>query len=68
MTIRSGFLVATVVALALATAQLSAHDFWIGASSWSPDPGTPFGISAGVGEHFPDDAYPVVYRPTLVRQ
>jgi len=53
MTIRSGFLVATVVALALATAQLSAHDFWIGASSWSPDPGTPFGISAGVGEHFP---------------
>jgi hypothetical protein len=53
MTIRSGFLVATVAALALATAHLSAHDFWLAASSWSPDPGSPFGISAGVGEHFP---------------
>jgi len=53
MTIRSGFLAATVVALALATAHLSAHDFWLGASNWTPDPGTPFGISAGVGEHFP---------------
>ena len=53
MTIRSGFLVATVIALALATAHLSAHDFWLGASNWTPDAGMPFSISAGVGEHFP---------------
>ena len=53
MTLRSGSCIATVVALALATAHLSAHDFWLGASNWNPDPGTPFGISAGVGEHFP---------------
>ena len=53
MTMRSGFCVATAVALTLATARLAAHDFWLAASNWSPDPATPFGISAGVGEHFP---------------
>ena len=52
MTMRSGFCVATAVALTLATARLAAHDFWLAASNWSPDPATPFGISAGVGEHF----------------
>jgi hypothetical protein len=53
MRIRIPFCVATAVALALATAHLSAHDFWLGASNWTPDAGMPFSISAGVGEHFP---------------
>jgi len=39
--------------VATAVVPLSAHDFWLGASNWSPEPGTPFAISAGVGERFP---------------
>jgi uncharacterized GH25 family protein len=40
-------------AAAAATVPLSAHDFWLSASNWSPEPGAPFAVSAGVGERFP---------------
>ena len=53
MTVRSRFCVGAAIALALATVPLSAHDFWLAASNWSPDSGAPFAISAGVGEAFP---------------
>jgi hypothetical protein len=36
-----------------AAASLSAHDFWLGASNWAPEPGTAFDVTAGVGERFP---------------
>jgi uncharacterized GH25 family protein len=38
---------------ALATVPLSAHDFWLAALNWTPVPGTPVTITAGVGEKFP---------------
>ena len=37
----------------LTAVPLSAHDFWLGASNWFPEPGSTFAISAGVGERFP---------------
>ncbi len=39
--------------VSIAAVPLSAHDFWLAASNWSPEPGAPFAITAGVGEHFP---------------
>ena len=53
MRIRLRFCAGIAAALAFATAHLSAHDFWLSTSNWAPDAGTPFGISAGVGERFP---------------
>jgi hypothetical protein len=44
---------ACAAAVVVAAASLSAHDFWLGVSSWSPQPGTAFAITAGVGERFP---------------
>lgn len=39
--------------VALASAGLSAHDFWLAASNWTPPATAPVTITAGVGEHFP---------------
>jgi hypothetical protein len=38
---------------ALATADLSAHDFWLAATNWTPAAGAPITITAGLGERFP---------------
>ena len=42
-----------VAVVALATAPLSAHDFWLAAANWTPSAGAPVTISAGLGERFP---------------
>jgi uncharacterized GH25 family protein len=42
-----------VAVVALATAPLSAHDFWLAAANWTPAAGAPVTISAGLGERFP---------------
>ena len=53
MNIRSAGWFGCVTLLALTAVPLSAHDFWLGASNWFPEPGATFAISAGVGERFP---------------
>jgi hypothetical protein len=53
MSLRRAFWLGCAAVVALAAVPLSAHDFWLGASNWFPEPGTPFAISAGVGERFP---------------
>jgi hypothetical protein len=53
MSLRPAFRLGCAAIVAVTTVPLSAHDFWLGASDWFPEPGTPFEISAGVGEHFP---------------
>jgi hypothetical protein len=42
-----------LVAVLMTTAQLSAHDFWLAATTWSPGPDGKTTITAGVGEKFP---------------
>lgn len=41
------------VAMSVVTAQLSAHDFWLAATTWTPGPDGKATITAGVGEKFP---------------
>ena len=53
MNSRQAFWLGCTAVLAITAVPLSAHDFWLGASNWFPEPGTPFAISAGVGERFP---------------
>jgi hypothetical protein len=53
MSFRRGLWLGSAAVVALTTVPLAAHDFWLGASNWFPEPGTPFAISAGVGERFP---------------
>ena len=53
MSLRRAFWPGCAAVVALTAVPLSAHDFWLGASNWFPEPGTPFAISAGVGERFP---------------
>jgi hypothetical protein len=53
MNVRFAFWLGCATAVAMAAVPLSAHDFWLGTSNWSPEPGTPFAVSAGVGERFP---------------
>src|SRR5262245_15259462 len=43
----------SVVIALLATARLSAHDFWLAAADWTPAAGAPVTITAGLGERFP---------------
>jgi len=42
-----------VALLVLASAELSAHDFWLAASPWRPDPGSRITVTANVGDRFP---------------
>jgi uncharacterized GH25 family protein len=42
-----------VAIASLATAPLSAHDFWLAAANWTPAAGAPVTIHAGLGERFP---------------
>lgn len=42
-----------LVAVTVATAQLSAHDFWLAATTWTPGADGKATITAGVGEKFP---------------
>jgi hypothetical protein len=53
MKFRSAFWFGCATVLVLTAVPLSAHDFWLGASNWFPEPGSTFAISAGVGERFP---------------
>ena len=53
MNVRPLFWLGCAAVVAMTAVSLSAHDFWLGTSNWSPEPGTPFAISAGVGERFP---------------
>ena len=53
MSVRFAFWLGCATFVAVAAVPLSAHDFWLGTSNWSPEPGTPFAVSAGVGERFP---------------
>ena len=46
------FLIGVAVA-SLTAAPLSAHDFWLAASNWTPAAGAPVTITGGLGEHFP---------------
>ena len=41
------------VAVSVATAQLSAHDSWLAATTWTPGADGKATISAGAGEKFP---------------
>jgi hypothetical protein len=45
-------LIGVVIAF-LATARLSAHDFWLAATNWTPAAGAAVTITAGLGERFP---------------
>ena len=42
-----------LVAVSVATVQLSAHDFWLAATTWTPGADGRATITAGVGEKFP---------------
>jgi len=42
-----------LVAAIVCTAPLAAHDFWLAAENWSPAPGAPVTVTAGIGELFP---------------
>lgn len=46
-------LLITTVLVGLGAASLSAHDFWLAAANWTPPPGSPVTITAGIGETFP---------------
>ena len=46
-------MIVLVAVVILATAHLSAHDFWLGASSWTPGSDGRATVTAGVGEKFP---------------
>jgi hypothetical protein len=50
---RARVLVLSGILATAAVIRVSAHDFWLSTSSWMPEPGTPFSVSAGVGERFP---------------
>jgi uncharacterized GH25 family protein len=43
----------SIAIAALASVPLSAHDFWLAAANWTPAPGMPLTITAGLGERFP---------------
>lgn len=45
--------VAAAIVVALTGATISAHDFWLAATQWTPKPGEKVTITAGVGERFP---------------
>ena len=50
--IRTRLLIA-LASVAVAGAQLSAHDFWLAAANWTPAAGAPVTVTANVGERFP---------------
>jgi uncharacterized GH25 family protein len=57
---------AALVAVAVGVAPLSAHDLWIEASAFRPDPGRVVGLHLRVGQDFLGD--PIPRDPTLIEQ
>ena len=55
-----------LVAVAVGVAPLSAHDLWIEASAFRPDPGRVVGLHLRVGQDFLGD--PIPRDPTLIEQ
>ena len=56
----------TAAALALGVARVSAHDLWIEASAFRPDPGRVVGLHLLVGQGFLGD--PIPRDPALIEQ